>query len=142
FEKYGWDFDKVFAEMNNYDFYTSGGHQAAKDFVVDYAAKMAARNAAAMNTKPAPAVTVTAEPVTVERPMSGPSAPVEKVKSAPAEPVEKTVSAPVVNVEKLAPPAEKSSTPSGKAPKPGKKSSLIGSRRHVKTRRQHLDNNA
>ena len=41
FTKYGWDFDKVYKEMENYDFYTSNGHQKAKDFVVDYAAKMA-----------------------------------------------------------------------------------------------------
>jgi protein tyrosine/serine phosphatase len=40
FTKYGWDFDKVYQEMKNYDFYTSNGHGKQKDFVVDYAAKM------------------------------------------------------------------------------------------------------
>ncbi len=40
FTKYGWSFDQAFKEMENYDFYTSGGHQKAKDFVVDYAAKI------------------------------------------------------------------------------------------------------
>ena len=39
FTKYGWDFDKVYKEMENYDFYTSNGHGKQKDFVVDYAAK-------------------------------------------------------------------------------------------------------
>jgi protein tyrosine/serine phosphatase len=43
FEKYGWDFDKVYQEMKNYDFYTSNGHGKQKDFVVDYAAKMASQ---------------------------------------------------------------------------------------------------
>jgi len=42
FTKYGWGFDQVYKEMENYDFYTSNGHQKAKDFVVDYAAKYAA----------------------------------------------------------------------------------------------------
>lgn len=40
FTKYGWDYDKVYQEMKNYDFYTSNGHGKQKDFVVDYAAKM------------------------------------------------------------------------------------------------------
>ena len=40
FEKYGWDFAKVYQEMKNYDFYTSWGHGKQKDFVEDYAAKM------------------------------------------------------------------------------------------------------
>jgi protein tyrosine/serine phosphatase len=40
FTKYGWDYDKVMKEMENYDFYTSFGHKAMKDFVVDYAAKL------------------------------------------------------------------------------------------------------
>lgn len=43
FAKYGWDFDKVYQEMKNYDFYTSNGHGKQKDFVVEYAAKMAAQ---------------------------------------------------------------------------------------------------
>jgi protein tyrosine phosphatase (PTP) superfamily phosphohydrolase (DUF442 family) len=41
FEKYGWDFDKAYEEMKNYKFYSSWGHGKQKDFVVDYAAKMA-----------------------------------------------------------------------------------------------------
>ena len=56
FVKYGWDYDKVYKEMENYDFYTSNGHQKSKDFVVDYAAKMTAQksteNIAKVTTKP------------------------------------------------------------------------------------------
>lgn len=40
FTKYGWDYDKVFKEMKNYDFYSSWGYGKMKDFVVDYAEKM------------------------------------------------------------------------------------------------------
>ena len=40
FTKYGWDYDKAYQEMLNYDFYTKWGRQVMKDFVVDYAAKM------------------------------------------------------------------------------------------------------
>lgn len=51
FTKYGWSYDQVYKEMENYDFYTSSGHQKAKDFVVDYATKMTAqKNATAMNS--------------------------------------------------------------------------------------------
>jgi len=40
FTKYGWDYDKVMKEMENYNFDTSYGRDAMKTFVVDYAAKM------------------------------------------------------------------------------------------------------
>ncbi len=33
---YGWTFDQVYKEMKQYDFYTSWGHKAFKDFVEDY----------------------------------------------------------------------------------------------------------
>ena len=47
----GWDYDKVYKEMLNYDFYTSNGHQKALDFVKDYSNKMVAmHNAAAAPT--------------------------------------------------------------------------------------------
>ena len=39
FTKYGWDFDKTYKEMKDYDFYTRWGHGDMKDFVVDYAKK-------------------------------------------------------------------------------------------------------
>ena len=37
FEKYGWSYDQVYAEMKQYDFYTSWGHGDFKTFVEDYA---------------------------------------------------------------------------------------------------------
>jgi len=40
FTKYGWDYDKAYQEMLNYDFYTKWGRQVIKDFVVDYAGKI------------------------------------------------------------------------------------------------------
>jgi protein tyrosine/serine phosphatase len=39
----GWTYEKAMKEMENYDFYTSNGHQTQKDFVVDYFKKVAAR---------------------------------------------------------------------------------------------------
>jgi tyrosine-protein phosphatase SIW14 len=40
FELYKWNFDQVYKEMKQYDFYTSWGHGAFKDFVEDYASRM------------------------------------------------------------------------------------------------------
>ena len=37
FEKYGWNFDQVYKEMKDFDFYSSWGHGKQKDFVEDYA---------------------------------------------------------------------------------------------------------
>jgi tyrosine-protein phosphatase SIW14 len=45
FEKYGWNYDQVYAEMKQYDFYTSWGHGDFKTFVEDYARQMQARHA-------------------------------------------------------------------------------------------------
>jgi protein tyrosine phosphatase (PTP) superfamily phosphohydrolase (DUF442 family) len=39
FQFYGWTFDQAYKEMKQYDFYTSWGHQAFKDFVEDYYTK-------------------------------------------------------------------------------------------------------
>lgn len=39
FTKYGWDYDRVMKEMENYNFDTSYGRDAMKQFVIDYAAK-------------------------------------------------------------------------------------------------------
>ncbi len=36
FQNYDWNFEQVYAEMKKYDFYTSWGHGAFKDFVKDY----------------------------------------------------------------------------------------------------------
>ena len=45
FEKYGWGYEQVYAEMKQFDFYTSWGHGDFKTFVQDYAQKMQARHA-------------------------------------------------------------------------------------------------
>lgn len=39
FRFYNWSFDQVYKEMKQYDFYTSWGHGAFKDFVQDYYAR-------------------------------------------------------------------------------------------------------
>ena len=39
FQFYNWNFDQVYKEMKQYDFYTSWGHGAFKDFVQDYFAQ-------------------------------------------------------------------------------------------------------
>ena len=36
FNKYGWDYDHVYREMKDFDFYAAWGHGAFKDFVQDY----------------------------------------------------------------------------------------------------------
>jgi len=40
FQFYNWEFEKAYQEMKQYDFYTSWGHGAFKDFVKDYYARM------------------------------------------------------------------------------------------------------
>lgn len=40
FQFYHWNFDQVYAEMKKFDFYTSWGHGAFKDFVEDYYGRM------------------------------------------------------------------------------------------------------
>ena len=40
FQFYTWDFEQVYKEMKQYDFYTSWGHGAFKDFVKDYYAQI------------------------------------------------------------------------------------------------------
>ena len=45
FEKYGWNYEQVYAEMKQFDFYTSWGHGDFKTFVQDYAGRMQARQA-------------------------------------------------------------------------------------------------
>jgi protein tyrosine/serine phosphatase len=44
-EKYGWGYEQVYAEMKQFDFYTSWGHGDFKTFVQDYANKMQERHA-------------------------------------------------------------------------------------------------
>ena len=40
FEFYNWNFDQVYAEMKKYDFYTTWGHGAFKEFVLNYFEKI------------------------------------------------------------------------------------------------------
>jgi protein tyrosine/serine phosphatase len=44
FQFYHWTFDQAYKEMKQYDFYTTWGHQAFKDFVMDYYAQTPAGN--------------------------------------------------------------------------------------------------
>ena len=53
FEKYGWDYDKAYKEMKNYDYSSWPVHYNIKTYVQDYAKEMKSR-------KPAPAATDTA----------------------------------------------------------------------------------
>lgn len=50
FNHYGWDYDKVYAEMKKYDFYTRWGHGDMKKFVQDYAVSFHNNKAAAAAT--------------------------------------------------------------------------------------------
>jgi len=40
YQFYNWNFEQVYKEMKQYDFYTSWGHGAFKDFVKDYYSQM------------------------------------------------------------------------------------------------------
>jgi tyrosine-protein phosphatase SIW14 len=46
YQFYDWSFDQVYAEMKKYDFYTTWGHGAFKEFVQDYYVKIRAIKAA------------------------------------------------------------------------------------------------
>lgn len=52
YEFYNWNFEQVYKEMKQYDFYTSWGHGAFKDFVKDYYEQMANRTAAQQSVPP------------------------------------------------------------------------------------------
>lgn len=43
FNRYHWNFDQVYAEMKDYDFYTRFGHGKMKDFVQDYGQQIQAK---------------------------------------------------------------------------------------------------
>jgi protein tyrosine/serine phosphatase len=47
FHFYNWNFEQVYREMKQYDFYTSWGHGAFKDFVEDYYKRVQADKASA-----------------------------------------------------------------------------------------------
>jgi protein tyrosine/serine phosphatase len=52
YQHYNWNFDQVYAEMKQYDFYTSWGHGAFKDFVKDYYDHMQAAKTAVRSVSP------------------------------------------------------------------------------------------
>ena len=45
FTRNGWNFDQVYSEMKNFDFYTAWGHGDFKDFVEDYWQQIQTHNA-------------------------------------------------------------------------------------------------
>ena len=56
YEKYGWNYDQVYAEMKQYDFYTSWGHGDFKTFVEDYWKQVQARGTSVKTTTAAVSV--------------------------------------------------------------------------------------
>lgn len=40
YNKYGWNYDQVYEEMKNYDYYSRWGHGAIKDYVQEYYEKI------------------------------------------------------------------------------------------------------
>ncbi|HKS29703.1 MAG TPA: tyrosine-protein phosphatase [Pyrinomonadaceae bacterium] len=77
YTKYNWTFEQVYAEMKKFDFYTSWGHGAFKDFVRDYYERMQASNVA-------PTVTAQASTVAVNTAAAKPTAPVSAAAPAAA----------------------------------------------------------
>jgi protein tyrosine/serine phosphatase len=57
FTKYGWNFDQVYQEMKDYDFYTRWGHGEMKRYVEDYWQREQAQHAAPTAVPSAVAVT-------------------------------------------------------------------------------------
>jgi protein tyrosine phosphatase (PTP) superfamily phosphohydrolase (DUF442 family) len=55
YENYGWDYDRAYAEMKKFDFYTRWGHGSFKEFVREYY-----ENLQTGNRQPAPANAATA----------------------------------------------------------------------------------
>jgi protein tyrosine/serine phosphatase len=53
FQFYNWNFDQVYMEMKKYDFYTTWGHGAFKDFVLNYYEKSRAAKSSAHSATPA-----------------------------------------------------------------------------------------
>ena len=66
YNKYGWNYDQVYEEMKNYDYYSRWGHGAIKDYVQEYYDKL--KNAKAPvaidipDTKAVPSQPVTVPP--------------------------------------------------------------------------------
>lgn len=61
YNNYGWDFNTVYREMKNYDYYSRWGHGAIKDYVQEYYGAMKAAKAAA--TVAAPVAAPVTKPV-------------------------------------------------------------------------------
>jgi tyrosine-protein phosphatase SIW14 len=68
YQFYHWNFEQVYAEMKKYDFYTSWGHGAFKEFVQDYYQHMQANQTQAKAAVAAP-VEASKTPVTVTKPV-------------------------------------------------------------------------
>jgi protein tyrosine/serine phosphatase len=66
YNKYGWDFDQVYQEMKNYDYYSRWGHGSIKDYVEEYYVRMKANKpfapAADANEVKPPTQPITAPP--------------------------------------------------------------------------------
>jgi len=75
YNNYGWDFDTVYREMKNYDYYSRWGHGAIKDYVREYYEGMKSAKAAALVA--APVAASVSEPV---------AAPVNEKASKPVTP--------------------------------------------------------
>lgn len=64
YNKYGWEYDQVYREMKNYDYYSRWGHGAIKDFVREYFDKIKLAKAALAPAGVKDADVVTSQPVT------------------------------------------------------------------------------
>lgn len=64
YNKYGWDFDQVYREMKNYDYYSRWGHGAIKDYVREYYDKVKLAKAALAPAGVKDAEVATSEPIT------------------------------------------------------------------------------
>lgn len=66
YNRYGWDFDQVYREMKNYDYYSRWGHGSIKDYVEEYYVRIKANKpfapAADANEVKPPTEPVTAPP--------------------------------------------------------------------------------
>ncbi len=76
FNRYGWDFEQVYREMKNYDYYSRWGHGAIKDYVQEYYGLMKTAKAAVKVTSvPAATVPVDASSQTNAQPSEPATAP-------------------------------------------------------------------
>ena len=78
YNKYGWDFEQVYQEMKNYDYYSRWGHGAIKDYVREYYDTFkAAKTAAVVTTAPvvAPIANAPAQDAQPSQPVTEPPPP-------------------------------------------------------------------